>query len=145
MPQNYADIREKLLLRLRNLEFTESTTKKEIKRVEAVLWSISNIADRRRQQNLAAAALLREVRERERDRERENASRDRVREKTPPILTFLADVTRYMCIYSLRTNFTEASSCHRTNSIDYKKSIQSFRRRPKLCCKLTHPLLSYRK
>jgi CHASE3 domain sensor protein len=82
MPQNYADIREKLLLRLRNLEFTESTTKKEIKRVEAVLSSISNIADRKRQQNHAAAALLREVRERERERERERArARERARER----------------------------------------------------------------
>jgi hypothetical protein len=82
MPQNYADIREKLLLRLRNLEFTASTTKKEIKRVEAVLSSISNIADRKRQQNHAAAALLREVRERERERERERArARERARER----------------------------------------------------------------
>ncbi len=71
MPQNYADIREKLLLRLRTLGFTERTTKKEIKRIEAVLSSISNIADRKRQQNHAAAALLREVRERERERARE--------------------------------------------------------------------------
>ncbi len=71
MPQNYADILEKLLLRLRNLEFTERTTKKEIKRVESVLSSISNIADGKRQQNHAAAALLREARERQRERERE--------------------------------------------------------------------------
>ena len=81
MPQNYADIREKLLLRLRNLEFTESTTKKEIKRVEAVLSSISNIADRKRQQNQTAAALLREVRKRERERARARArARQRERE-----------------------------------------------------------------
>ena len=60
MPQNYANIREKLLLRLRNLEFSESTTQREIKRVETVLSSLSNITNRKRQQNHAAAALLRE-------------------------------------------------------------------------------------
>jgi hypothetical protein len=87
MPQNYANIREKLLLRLRNLEFSESTTQREIKRVETVLSSLSNIANRKRQQNHAAAALLRELRERdregerERERERENASRERESER----------------------------------------------------------------
>jgi hypothetical protein len=79
MPQNYANIREKLLLRLRNLEFSESTTQREIKRVETVLSSLSNITNRKRQQNHAAAALLRELRERE--RERENASRERESER----------------------------------------------------------------
>ena len=87
MPQNYADIREKLLLRLRNLEFSESKTQREIMRVETVLSSISNIANRKRQQNHAAAALLRELREREREgeregeRERENVSRERESER----------------------------------------------------------------